>query len=220
MPKKYQGTIEEFMLEAHVILENSVKDSEILNAVSEYGYTAQKLAAGKKIYDKTLELVGSTSHDHGVKKGATKSVTQIRKKAHDVYMKTLQIARIAFKNDVIAQNVLELKGRREANLAKWLSQANTFYEAFAKYEEFISKMSEFGYSLEKLNTEHLLIKEVAAAFSTQKYETGDAQDSTIERDKQLNVLGEWIGDFKKIARIALAKRPQLLEKLGIIIKST
>ena len=35
----------------------------------------------------------------------------------------------------------------------------------------------------------------------------------------MKALDEWMAQAKKFARIALAEKPQLLEKLGIVIES-
>ncbi len=47
----------------------------------------------------------------------------------------------------------------------------------------------------------------------------DAQSSTQKRNEVLKALNRWVGDFKKVARVALQDDPQLLESLGIMVPS-
>jgi hypothetical protein len=60
------------------------------------------------------------------------------------------------------------------------------------------------------------VNEVENLHSKQLSEKGEAQQSTIERDKAFDELCKWYSSFRAIARIALYEKPQLLEALGIV----
>jgi hypothetical protein len=47
---------------------------------------------------------------------------------------------------------------------------------------------------------------------------GEAQQSTLERDRAFDELTDRYSDFRAIARIALYEKPQLLEVFGIVKK--
>ena len=68
----------------------------------------------------------------------------------------------------------------------------------------------------KIETGKTLLEETESANAAQKKEKGEAQQATLERDKAVDNLEDWLSDFIAIARIALEEKPQLLEKLGII----
>jgi hypothetical protein len=48
---------------------------------------------------------------------------------------------------------------------------------------------------------------------------GDAEEATRNRNLSLRALRLWMKEFYGIARVALADKPQLLEVLGIKVKS-
>ncbi len=48
---------------------------------------------------------------------------------------------------------------------------------------------------------------------------GEAEEATRLRNESMKALHLWMKEFRSIARIALQDSPQLLEALGIIVKS-
>jgi len=50
-------------------------------------------------------------------------------------------------------------------------------------------------------------------------ESGESQESTQSKNTDLLNLKEWMEDFDIIAKIALYDNPQLLEVLGILVRS-
>ena len=134
-------------------------------------------------------------------------------------MVNVRIARIAFKNDVQATATLELNKRRATTVSGWLKQARAFYHALLSNETWKTAMAAFGITEEKLSSGLQLVEDVATTTEQVNKEKGDAQNATEQRDAKFEELHEWISDYEVIVRIALAGSPQLLEKLGIVVKS-
>jgi len=49
-------------------------------------------------------------------------------------------------------------------------------------------------------------------------EVEDGQKTTQMQDEILDLLSDWVSDYKKIVKIALKDKPHLLEKLGLLEK--
>ena len=49
---------------------------------------------------------------------------------------------------------------------------------------------------------------------------GAAQQGTIEQDAALEALNEWTAQYRKIAKVALRGKKQLLEKIGIAARTS
>lgn len=136
-----------------------------------------------------------------------------------MYMDLVNICRVAFKDDVKASATLELNGRRARTISGWLKQTGSFYRALLDNDDWKAVLATYGQTEEKLTAGLAAVEQVGKASEAVRKEMGDAQNATAERDMKLEELADWVNDYEVIARIALADKPQLLEKLGIVVKS-
>jgi hypothetical protein len=210
--------VDEILFQTGVLINNSLSDPKILNAVSPFGYTETKLNEAATLLADATTLVETQKREYGEVDAAQTAYETQRAAAHSNYMDTLAICKIAFKKDVKAIATLDLSGRRASTLSGWLKQTQGFYRAILANDEWKRALAGFGQSEEKLSAQLAAIDGVATASETKKKEMGDAQNATQERDEKLEELVDWVGDYEVIARIALADNPQLLEKLGIVVK--
>ncbi len=212
-------SIEELLFESGLRINNSLSDAKILNAVTPMGYPETKLNEGAALLDEATTLVETQKREYGELDAAQAVFETERLAANTNYINTVRISRIAFKNDVKATSTLELNGRRARTISGWLKQTLGFYRALLSNDEWKAALAVYGQTEEILNARLAAIESVAAASEAVKKEKGDAQNATQERDMKLEELVDWVNDYEVIARIALADRPQLLEKLGIVVKS-
>nr|WP_321357374.1 hypothetical protein [uncultured Draconibacterium sp.] len=211
-------TIEEIIYESGLRINNSLSDAKVLNAVSPLGYTEAKLNEGATLINAANDLVETQKREYGEVDAAQEAYEMQRKKAHKSYMVILAICKIAFKNDVKAISTLDLTGRRATTLSGWLKQTRNFYHAILANEEWKTALANYGQTEDILTGQLAAIDAVAEASEATKKEMGDAQNATQERDEKIEELVDWVSDYEVIARIALADKPQLLEKLGIVVK--
>lgn len=208
---------DDFMLRGQILISNALKDQEILNAVSAYGYDTAKLSEGKALYDAVLDSMNQQKKDYGGQTEATNEAKQALKDADAVYMKTLKVARVALQNSVKAQTSMQIHGQRKKSLSGWIDQMEAFYGNLLLDQELLTEMAKFGYTDKKLSAEYDVMKSVVDKNLLQKQEKGKAQESTEQKDLKLKELTQWVADFRAIAKVALADSPQILEKLGITV---
>ncbi|WP_321995705.1 hypothetical protein [Draconibacterium orientale] len=211
-------TIEEILFQSGLRINNSLGDQKILNAVTPLGYGPEKLTEGQSLLNEATVLVETQKREYGEVDAAQQVFDDQRKNAHKVYMAVLAISKIAFKGDVQAISTLDLTGRRASTFSGWLNQTRSFYRAILANEAWKTELAKYGQTEAMLTGELAMIDAVATASENKKKEMGDAQNATQERDEKLEELAEWVTDYEVIARIALADKPQLLEKLGIVVK--
>jgi len=211
--------IDQFLLTSRVMIENSLQDDRIKQALAAYGYTEEKLNQGKELYQKAEELHHVRKKEYGEQIAATAELDTAWDQTEKQYMKTLKIARVALKDNVKAYESTMLFGDRKRSLSGWLEQARTFYSNLLGDSGFLTALSAYGYTQERLEQETALIDQVIAKHLAQKKETGEAQEATEMRDKALDNLAKWISNFRAVAKVALEDNPQQLEKLGILART-
>jgi len=215
MPTTKQS-IQDYLLSANVALENAVTDPEILGLLTEYGYNEAKINAGKVLYNSANEKFQLQKTEYGDQFAASQELQTKWDVANAGYMKHVKVGRIALKDNYAAFLKLGLEGSRKRTLSGWLVQARQFYSNALSDTTIQNELAAFGITVEKLQQSQQLVDEVESANSAHKKEKGEAQQATLDRDKVMDFLEDWMSDFIAIARIALEERPQLLEKMGVV----
>ncbi len=211
--------IDQFLLASRVMIENALQNVDIKQALAAYGYSEEKLNNGKALYNNAETLQNAQKKEYGEQVAATAELDTVWEEAEQQYMKTLKIARVAFKDNVKANKSTMLYGDRKRSLSGWLEQAKAFYANILKDTDLMTLISAYGYTQAKLEQESDLIDQVFTKHIAQKKESGEAQEATETRDKALDTLAKWISDLRAVAKVALESNPQQLEKLGILARS-
>lgn len=214
-----RATNEEILFQAGLRINNSLSDAKVMNAVSPMGYTETKLNEGRALLNEATTLYETQKKEYGEVDEAQAQFDSARETANGTYMDVLRICRVAFKSDVKAATTLDLNGRRARTISGWLKQTLGFYRAILADEVWKASLAVYGQTEEKISAQITAVEAVATASEAVKKEMGDAQNATQERDMKFEELVEWVSDYEVIVRIALADKPQLLEKLGIVVKS-
>ena len=212
-------TIDELLLKAGLIINNSKNDQEILDLVSPFGYNAEKLSNGGVLFSSVNTLVANQKKEYGEANQAQDNYEQKKDIADKSYIIHLKVARIAFKNNVQAQFTLELNGRRASTISGWIQQTRNFYNSILANEDWKAGMASFGQTEDIMSKGLAGTEEISSLYEIVKKENGEAQNATNERDKKIEELVDWLSDYVEIAKIALENKPQLLEKLGIVVKN-
>lgn len=212
-------TVAEFLYQCRLRIKNSIEDQSIQSAVAPMGYTTERLETGDVLLDESEQLCDSFEKEHGEVAQAFANRNKEQEKADKTYRIHLAIAVIVFKNNNAAQAALLLAGRRASTLSGWIRQCNSFYNNLLSNPEWLAQMSTYNIDEEALKAAKQLVANVANFADVIMREKGEAQNATKLRDAKLELLAEWVNDYESIARLALADQPQLLEKLGIVVKS-
>lgn len=191
---------------------------EIQGQMNRYGYTPDRIAEGEALLTEAKEQVADHAGKYSHKYVSTDEVEKKRKASYSAYMVTLKVVRVAFRNHPGRLTEFNAVGRRRRSLSGWLNDARVLYTNLLNDPDALTKMEQYGYTVERLQVERQQVEEVALLHSKQLGNMGEAQQSTQDRDRAIDAACDWFSDFRAIARIALYDRPQWIEALGIIKK--
>lgn len=214
----YQS-IPDLLNEAETALRNALSDQTLLDALGELGYDEATLQEGQSLLEAAQDAQQTMTVEYSEQYEATEALEAAYETAHSTYVRHLEVARIALKDERGAAEALKLRGRRKRTISGWLEQARTFYDNALANQDVLDALAGFNVTSEELTDGQAQVEAVAEANSMQEQEKGDAQDATHARDAAVDALDEWMSDFYAIARIALEDRPQQLEKLGLTVPS-
>lgn len=202
-----------------ISLENAVTHPEIAARMSDYGYDAQKIGEGSKLHSLTVGVFGLQVTESDEAKMARAVLDDRFEEMVEKFRYDRQKAKAVFEKNAAIMGVLGLS----------TSFPGTFLLRMQAMKMFYSKMSNDKMLLEQALRLKLTEAEIAAGLAgiaavedaRAKYlsEVGETQDATKQKEAALLTLDMWMHEFYTVARIALHDKPQLLEVLGVFVRS-
>lgn len=197
------------------VIENGLtnaKESDITPFLSLFNYGETRINEGLAILEHARTRHSQQQQEYGEQISSTATYDALVKAVNRRCGATWKIAKIAV-TDSGERRTLGIHRTRKYTKTGMSEQFDQFYRNYSP--EALNAMAAFGYTQEKIDEEYQLVKEVILAGKTQDDETSEAQAATAKRDEAIDALHDWCRNFYKIAQIALADEPQLMEKLGI-----
>lgn len=214
MPARPKQTIAQQLNAMQLAITNSLADPEIKAAVAQYGYTTARLNAGKALYTAALTAVNAQKSGKGDQKAATAELIAKEKEAHDAYQAAAKIARAALSKADLA--VLGLNNRAPRDTAGFIAAAYTLFDNAAAGR----LLADYGYDTDRIAEERAKIEAFDQANQAQEMAKGAAQQATQDQEAALQKMNDWLAQYLKIAKVALRGKKQLLEKIGVIARTT
>ena len=212
-------TRKDFLYKLDEITAYSIREAEIRNAVRGYGYNQTRLNEGRRLWENLRLLYIEAQEKARLKRDCHAEKKLKQKEIHKIYMKYLKLARIAFVDDIEAQESLMLLGVRSRTYDKWFVQVSVFVNNLTSSTMYLSSMAEFGIKQKDLE-----------ALKKQLVELNELSDKCVRVTAVVRMLNDkvkketievqqWVSSYLKVARIALEDNPEVLAMLGIMEKS-
>lgn len=190
-------------------------DEFIKGELEKRGYDDEKLGEGKKIIDEVKEFMKEQidmKNDKSEAYSRFKSAFEITEK--DFY-KLYRMAKVVFKNLTEKYNLLKLNEPKERSIHKQIEQIEKFLLTALNDETIIAYLSKIGYTKPEVTKLDNALKNVKDLYSVYFKESKESKYSTELKEKQADVLIDYISDLVAFIRIIFEDNPEVLAKLGL-----
>lgn len=211
-------TLTDKLESSRVLIFNS-RDAEVATLLDSMGIDTAYIDQGEALYNDTMTLVDQQKKEYQEQSLAYDKFYVEKDAAESNYKRTLKLVKVLSRSDKDLQNRLGLQNGKVYAIGQWIEGAVDFYNRLMNESDFIAKLARFKVTVDKLNAEKTAIKSLKELRNQATLEKGQAQEATRLRNEKLDELDDYAKELKAIAELALEERPQLLEKLGVVVPS-
>ena len=210
-------TLAEILENNRTLVQNAESDNDIKVAITPYGYTAEELQGGVALYIETENLFADQAKEKQDVREVSKKFIEMREIAEDEYSIICELCRVAFRKTPalhsLVPSVLDY-----SPFDNWKLGAFKLYDSISKNQKALELLLRYGTTVEVLQLRMDELNGLEQLKNQRSIEKGEAQQATKDRNEKMEELKDYCRDLEAIARIALKEKPQLLEKLGILVR--
>lgn len=208
-----------YKLESYRLLVFNSRDAQIAPLLNALGVNAAYLDQGEALYNQTMQLVDQQKKEYQDQSLAYDSFYVEKDEAESNHHRTHKLVKVLSRNDNDLQNRLGLQNGNVYAIEEWIDNAIDFYNRLQNENDFLATLAKFRITGNQLNAESKALEDLKILRNQATLEKGEAQETTRLRNEKLDALADYCTELKAIAEIALESQPQLLEKLGILVRS-
>ena len=198
-----------------VAIDYTLGTPAVQKAMNKVGFAKADVLQGRALLAQVRMLDAAQQKEYGERYQATDQLKEARQQAREMYMRHLEIARFALRDQRGHSKTLELQGARKDDLFGWLAQAHTFYSNTSAVKAILAQ---YQLTEAELQQGESMIDAVIAAYNVRQKEGNEAQAATVQRNEAMSKLDAWMRRFTQTARLAFANDPQALKGLGLVSK--
>lgn len=206
-------------LESIRLLIFNSKDAQVAPLLETMGIDTAYIDKGEALYNEATRLVDNQKKEYQEQDLAYDKFYLEKDDVEAGFNRTLKLVKVLSRNDTDLQNRLGLENGRVRAIESWIENSIDFYNRLLNEPGLVAKLESFKVTVEQLNAEKTAIENLRQLRNEVTIEKGQAQEATRSRNEKLSELEDYAIELKAVAEIALEKQPQLLEKLGILVRS-
>lgn len=219
MTRKSRKTQAEKVEDYRIALENSEKQPQIAANLEVFGYTKEVIAQGKALFTACDKAIKENKREDDETLDSKKAYDQATDNLDERYRLDRKKGKIVFLNDITVKKQLGLTGDIPSAYVEWIDTTKSFYNTLIENKPLLDKLARLNFKIQDAKAG---LKDIEAVESTRvEYlrEVGESEDATKAKNAAFIALDKWMREFKSVAKIAMEDQPQLLEALGILVRS-
>ena len=183
--------------------------------MSGYGFNQKRIQEGSALLQNARQLHATQTDHYDVARRISAQLEEDREVALDAFRGHVTIAKSAFRKDPLALKELKITAVSNARWG-WTQQAIDFY---GKAPQYMETLQQYGATPEAFEQNKAAVEALQVLKDRRMQKKGEAEDSTQQKKEAVKALRAWYGEFRKLARIAFRKNPQVLETFGMVVPS-
>ncbi|GEM_PF-1109606 len=213
MKKKQKDVIESC---EHVI--TSTDDPEIRTGLAKYGYTNERFDEGKALLKSAKRFI----HKQGVERSemyvANENFFAKRDEFNQLYTDDIRLCRVVLTN---SPDLIKIVPNLQPMYpyAKWQKNALTFYGNLNELPSALEILQKFNFTLDIIKSRISDLNLINELFLLRSKEKGESEMATQERNEAIDKLLDYCNEVRGIAKIVFGRKSQILEKMGILVRS-
>lgn len=211
-------TIAQTLEEQRVLIFNS-KKPEIATQLEAMGLGADYLSQGENLFNEIMSLREIKNKEQQEESLAYDNYYELMTECKTVAKQNFKIIKMATRANKDLQARLKIYSPISRRVEKWILQTTEFNNHVLNEPELLEDISKFKITPEKLQQNQSALEQLKSLRNEAIAEKGQTQEATRLRNAKMVELEDYCYELKTIASIALEEQPQLLEMLGILVRS-
>lgn len=219
MANKRRFSEAQLLEDYRVTFKNTENQPIIFATMGEFGYDQTELDKGKALLATANARYNENKQEDDETIAARAVFDDLAEEVADAYKLHRRKGRSVFRKDDVTLSILGVKGNMPRVYVKWLERVRIFYKVLTDKPELLTKLARLKVSAEDIAAGQAKIDSLENARAEYLREIGEDQEATRQKNLAFIPLDDWMIDFYETARIAMEDKPQLLEAIGLLVRS-
>jgi len=202
-----------------VALINAVNQPEVAATMAEFGYSAEEIEQGTQLLASTSDAYNLNKQEDNETISARAAFDAKKEEIEEMYSLHRKKAKVALRKEPVLLKQLGLTGTLPKAYVKWIETMKALYGGSDLMGQLQSNLSRLKLTPEVLQAGLASITEMENLRTEYLKEVGESQEATKAKDEAFAKVDDWMSEFFSVAKIAMEDKPQLLESLGILVRS-